>query len=169
MTTSDSQEESFKPSVDRMKQELERWLEAARKAGESALERLGVSGEVPGIPIDLFEDGEKVFVLADVPGVLADQVDVTVAGNMLTLTVTRTAPVLEGFPACGHRERPIGSQTRSIPLPVAVRGEETAAQLRDGVLTLTLPKVIPMRATRVPIQTGPGPSVDPAPTENIPI
>ncbi len=169
MTTSDSQEDSFKPSVDRMKQELERWLDAARKAGESALERLGVAGEHPAIPIDLFEDGEKVFVLADVPGVLADQIDVTVAGNMLTLTVNRTAPVLEGFPACGHRERPIGSQTRSIPLPVAVRGEETAAQLRDGVLTLTLPKVIPMRATRVPIQTGPGPSVDPAPTENIPI
>jgi len=152
MSQTPSSEQSTAPGMDRVKQELERWLEAARKAGETAMGRLGMGADPREIPVDLFEDGAHVFVIADLPGVSTEALDLTVAGNMLTIAFTRSAPVLPGFPNCVHKERAVGAQTRSIPLPASVNGDAAVAELHHGLLKLTLPKTVPIRSTKVPVR-----------------
>jgi HSP20 family protein len=88
---------------------------------------------------NVWEQGDALLVEMEVPGATSDQVDIAVAGGELSVKINRPENAAEG--ATYHRrERSIGPLARVLRLPVEVDADRVEAELRDGVLLITLPK-----------------------------
>ena len=89
--------------------------------------------------VNVWEEGDAVKAELEVPGIKSEQVELSVVGGELSIRVERFDEAAEGI-TFHRRERPVGSFTRVLRLPADVDADRVDAQLRDGVLTLTLPK-----------------------------
>jgi HSP20 family protein len=85
----------------------------------------------------LRDDGKDLTVLAHVPGVAQDDLKVTLHNDTLTISGERKSDVPEGY-KLHRRERTPLQFTRSFTLPAKIDPEKTQAELKDGVLKLTL-------------------------------
>lgn len=103
--------------------------------------------------VDVTETPEAYFVTADVPGVAMDDIDVTVEENRLQLTATRTPVSYDGYKAA-FRQFGEGEYRRAFTIPEEIDRPSIRAQLRDGVLRVTLPKAQPAQPQKVQIQIG---------------
>lgn len=96
-----------------------------------------------GPALNLSEDEDAYHVEALVPGLKEDEVDVRVTGDVLTIS----GEVQHEHEDEGRRwhvvERRYGRFERSVRLPEAVKADDVEAELADGVLNITLPKVKP--------------------------
>jgi len=90
-------------------------------------------------PVDIFETTTEITVKADVPGVTSAGLDVDLADNVLTITGA-VDPLPENRRLI-YREYDVGGFTRQFRLGQTVDQQKISAQLVDGVLTVTLPKV----------------------------
>ena len=89
--------------------------------------------------VNLWEQDDAMMVELEIPGVVKDQIDVSVVGKELSLRINR--PDAESPGVVYHRrERPVGNFSRVLPLPSEVDANRVTAELRDGVLTITLPR-----------------------------
>lgn len=89
--------------------------------------------------INLWEDDKTLYAEAEIPGLTMDDLEIYVLGDELTIKGSRQA--IETSDATYHRrERGVGPFSRVLRLPVPVDGEKVEATLRDGVLSITLPK-----------------------------
>ena len=101
-------------------------------------------GVLPGVfrnqpPINVWEEQDALKVEMELPGVKSDQLDISVAGGELSVKVSHPDVAQEGV-TYHRRERPVGGFSRIVRLPVEVDADHVEADLRDGVLTITLPK-----------------------------
>lgn len=88
---------------------------------------------------NVFEAKEAFVVKAEVPGLAESDVAVSVEDDALVIRGERKCEVPEGYTP--HlRERASAAFTRKLPLPARVAANEVTATLREGVLTITLPK-----------------------------
>lgn len=97
--------------------------------------------------LNVWQDETNLFVEAEVPGLTLDQVEVVVQGDQLTIKGESSVGKVEDAKYT-TRERVERKFTRNVSLPVAVNAEAVKATLKDGVLTVTLPKaqeVLPKR------------------------
>jgi len=102
-------------------------------------------------PAVTFADtGEALTLRAELPGVSEKDFDISVTANVLTVKAARKAEAPEGY-ATHRRERQSFSFTRSYELPSRVDPEKVQASLKQGVLTVTLPKVAEAQAKRVTV------------------
>jgi HSP20 family protein len=113
--------------------------------GSSATERAGggaVERELWNPAVDVTEDAEKIVLQADLPGVDQQGLDIQIEQNVLTLKgERRLARASETAGELYRRyERTAGAFTRQFRLPPTVDAEKITAAMKDGVLTLTLPK-----------------------------
>lgn len=140
-------------SVERLRHELDRWLEVAWSQGERAIDSLGLRGGERDWcpPIDVRETGDAVLVDVELPGVQPDAVEVTLAGHMLTVTAPIVAMSEEG--EVRRRERPRGRFRRTIPLPVSVDPDQVEAASKYGVLQVRIGKSEDAREKRVPVRS----------------
>jgi HSP20 family protein len=89
--------------------------------------------------VNAWERDDALLIEMELPGVKSNQVEVSVAGGELSVRVNRPEQAEEK--AIYHRrERPVGPLARSLRLPFEVDADRVSAELRDGVLTVTLPK-----------------------------
>jgi HSP20 family protein len=102
--------------------------------------------------VDLSETDNAIELAVDLPGVDPDQVDIHLAGNALTIRGERKQEKEEKGRTYHRVERRKGSFARSITLPCAVVEDEVAAEYKDGVLTITLPKCQEARVRRIDIK-----------------
>ena len=100
--------------------------------------------------LNMIDDDSNIYVEAELPGVQMEDVEVTVADGMLMISGRRSAVTPEGASTL-RRERGSLEFERSISLPTNVEPADTKAVLRDGILTLTLPKSVNSRARQVPV------------------
>lgn len=100
--------------------------------------------------VNVWEQGDAVMVEMEVPGVTNEQIDLSVLGNELTIRINRSKGNEEGV-VYHRRERPVGEITRVLPLPSDVDADRVAADLRDGVLTITLPKVASVKPRKITV------------------
>lgn len=147
-----------KPPLDRVRQEMERWLDVARTTGERALESLGLSGNGrPTEPAtDIVELESEVVVLVDLPGVPAESVQLSLVGNMLTVKAARNGC---DFPESARRhvcERTVSTFERAIPLPAAVDLDAIHAETRDGLLTVKIRKHSASPGRSIPVARATG-------------
>lgn len=90
--------------------------------------------------VDVYEDGERLVLVAELAGVRLEDVRIEVAGNLLTLRGDRPYE-RTGLPpeSCVRMEFGYGPFERTFTLPWPVEGEGVEARLRDGVLTVSIP------------------------------
>jgi HSP20 family protein len=103
--------------------------------------------------VNVWEQGEKLLVEMELPGIKSDQVDVSVAGGELTIKIDRPETPEEDI-RYHRRERPVGSFTRVLRLPVEVDANRVEAGLHDGVLTVTLPKAEIAKPRKISVAGG---------------
>ncbi len=104
-------------------------------------------------PVNVWSDGETLFVEAEVPGVKLEDLEITAVGNELTIRGRREP--LAGDNLVYHRqERGTGEFTRVLTLPVEVDADKIEAVVRDGVLTVKLPKAEAARPRKIAVKTG---------------
>ncbi|HEY2517183.1 MAG TPA: Hsp20/alpha crystallin family protein [Polyangiaceae bacterium] len=106
-------------------------------------------------PVDIYEDKDAIYVKAELPGVKPDEVKLHVENNILTLTGERKFEKEEKKEGYHRVERSYGTFTRSFALPNNVVGEQVAADMADGVLTVKLPKKAEPQPRRIEVRSGP--------------
>jgi len=105
------------------------------------------------VPVmDVVETPAEYVVRLEVPGIHKENLDINLTGVMLTITGTREiAPEVEGESYL-LKERAIGRFMRTIRLPAPVAEKKVAAEYRDGVLMVHIPKETPAAATKILIK-----------------
>jgi HSP20 family protein len=90
--------------------------------------------------IDMYQTDDEVVVKAAIPGFKADEVQINVTGEVLTLRGEMKHEEEKKDKAWHIREQRWNSFERSITLPTDVKADKASADFEDGVLTITLPK-----------------------------
>jgi HSP20 family protein len=98
--------------------------------------------------INVWEQDDALKVEMELPGVKGEDLDISVAGGELSVKVNVPDDLKEGV-TYHRRERPIGSFSRLVRLPVEVDADRVEADLRDGVLTITLPKAASAKPRKI--------------------
>lgn len=101
-------------------------------------------------PLNLSNDDENIYVRAEIPGVSIDDVDLTLTDKTLVLKGERKAPEGKYF----RQERASGIFNRVINIGVPVDREKVSAFMKDGVLTVTLPKSEEIKPRTISIDIG---------------
>jgi HSP20 family protein len=99
-------------------------------------------------PVDIYEMPEGLVVIADVPGVTPDHFDVRVDNHILTIR-GQAAHGLPGEPT--YREYELVHYFRQFDLSAKVDESKIAADLKQGVLTLTLSKVAEAQPRKIAV------------------
>jgi HSP20 family protein len=90
--------------------------------------------------MDIGEEGNKLVVRAELPGLKPEEVEINVAGDTLTISGEKKTDKKEEKENFFYRERRYGAFRRTVQLPASVDAEHVEASYHDGVLTVTLPK-----------------------------
>lgn len=99
------------------------------------------------------DDGEAFVLRAELPGIPAKNLELTLTGQVLKLRAARSVEVPEGFVA-HRRERGAFDLTRSISLPTRIDAERVTAEAKDGIVTVTLPKAAEAKPRSITVKAG---------------
>jgi HSP20 family protein len=91
--------------------------------------------------VDVTEQDATIRVKAELPGLQANDIDVAVRGDVLTISGEKKESSEEKKKDYYHSECSYGAFRRDIPLPAEVNPDKVETAFRSGVLTVTLPKV----------------------------
>jgi HSP20 family protein len=90
--------------------------------------------------VDMYETDDSVIVKTAIPGVKADDIDVSIAGETLTIKAETKEEEEIKRESYLRRERRYGSYCRSVTLPGGLETDKADADYSNGILTLILPK-----------------------------
>ncbi len=111
-------------------------------------------GDLFDIPaVDMLQTENEIVVKASLPGMKADDIQISVVGDVLLLRGEVHAEEELKQASYHIRERRSGSFSRSLQLPAAVQSEKAKAEFEDGVLTLTLPKAEEVRPKTISVKS----------------
>jgi HSP20 family protein len=102
--------------------------------------------------IDVAEEDEAILIRAEVPGCKADDIDISVHGNVLTISGEKKFEEEKKEKGYYHMESSYGSFRRELNLPAEVDAGKIDAVCKDGVLSLTLPKAATAKAVKVKVK-----------------
>lgn len=136
-------------ALEQLRDEVRRFFEDVDASGVFAT----ASGWVP--LVDVCETDDAVVVRAEVPGVLPGDVVASIVGQHLKISGRKSADEVDGTTGRLCLERARGAFCRVVRLDAAVDAGGSIAHLRDGVLTVRVPKRTDRRQTEifVPIAT----------------
>jgi HSP20 family protein len=103
--------------------------------------------------LDIAEQDEAIVVRAEVPGCKADDIDISVYGNTLTISGQKKETKEEKDKGYYHTESMYGSFRREVNLPADVDPDQVEATCKDGVLSITLPKAAKSKAVKVKVKS----------------
>lgn len=112
------------------------------------------NGESISAPIDVHQTDDEIVVSAALPGMKAEDLDITITGRTLTLRGELKADETVERDQYLYRERRFGTFSRSLQLPVRVDGDQAKAAFTDGVLTLRIPKAEEVKPRQIRITAG---------------
>lgn len=115
-----------------------------KKNNELSVERRSGGRITPAV--DIFESAEALTLVADLPGMEREDLHLGVEGGILTIE----GPAATGDNAF-YREFEAGGYHRRFQLPDNLDLEKVAAELKNGVLTVTLPKAAAARPRRIEV------------------
>ena len=127
-------------------------IQKAEKAGVPTVPEQTRPGPVYSPSVDIFENDNSITVLADMPGVKAEDLKIDLRESMLTLTGRVTAPS-SAKESDVLREYQSGTFFRQFMLSETIDQAKIDAKLTDGVLRLELPKVEKARPRQITVRT----------------
>ena len=98
--------------------------------------------------LDLAETGDGLVVTLEIPGMERQDVEISLREGLVTIKGEKRRKPEALY---HHVERACGAFLRSVRLPVAVDGAKVTATVKNGLLTVTLPKMPAARGTTIPI------------------
>ncbi len=135
----------------RMQDEMARLLRDAFESVEA-----GTTSTTAGLwapPVDIIEHGDDLVLVADLPGVSRDDIDISVENRTLTLSGERKPPEEYQDSTVYRTERAYGKFTRTFALPASVDVSRITAEYHDGVLRVILPKAEEARPRKIEIRS----------------
>lgn len=101
--------------------------------------------------VNVYDLESELLITAEIPGVKAEDLELTVANGVLTMRGSRTGT--EGVPDDRYRrqERPRGPWQRSLSLPERIQDDGMTAEFTNGMLTIHLPKAPSTQPRQIPI------------------
>ncbi len=133
--------------LDRMRREMDRLTEGFTRG----LFREPIAGVFP--LMNVTEDKDNYYVRAELPGIKADELDISVAGDTLSISGERKIPAEDEKAQYHRREREAGKFSRIISLPVQVDAGKVEARCADGILTVVLPKAEVAKPKQIAVKT----------------
>ncbi len=131
-------------------QRLSREMDRVFGRGGNGMGRLFGVGSYPAL--NVWEDDDNVYAEAELPGFSLDDLEIYVTGNQLTIKGERRPP--EPSSGTWHRqERSFGKFSRMIELPGDIDSDRVAAEFKNGVLNITLPKSEAVKPRRIEVKT----------------
>ena len=129
------------------------FLAAPFRLMDELMRNTGNGNRVTGFTplVDVHETEEEYLVKVDLPGVKADDVNIEVNENVLSISGSRVADKTKQAQLV---ERPYGSFVRNLTLPKGVDSEQIKADYSDGVLTLHIPKPAEIKPKKIAIGAG---------------
>jgi HSP20 family protein len=112
---------------------------------------LGLQSGSPAM--NMIEDDLNIYLEAELPGILLEDIELSVTDEVLTIAGSRTI-VADDDVSPLRQERMDYDFERSITIPVNVEIERAEAEIRNGVLTITLPKAEASRTRRIAVARG---------------
>ena len=104
------------------------------------------------MPVDLYRDGDRYILSADLPGVDPGSVDIDVDGQLLTIRAQRSAARADGAKWL-LQERPAGTYLRQFSIGEGVDSANISASYEDGVLSLVIPVSERAKPRKVQVMT----------------
>ena len=138
---------------DRSFEELEALRrEVTRLFGESGHDRPRYASPAAFPRIGMFDTKEELVLRAELPGVNEKDLDITVEEGTLSVRGIRKVDVPKGY-AAHRQERAETTFARSFSLPCKVDADKTHANLKNGVLTLRLPKAPEVQPRQIAVKS----------------
>jgi HSP20 family protein len=127
--------------LDTMRQQMNRLFDDLMHGDriESLLPKIGTMGWAPAI--ELQETDTDIILKAQLPGIDAKDLDIQVSQDAVLIAGEHKEEKTTEEKGIYRTEFHYGQFQRVIPLPVAIRNDRVAAEFKDGILTLTIPKV----------------------------
>ena len=91
--------------------------------------------------MDVFEDGEQITVVTDLPGVKQKDIKIDISENTMEITAQFNEETEVEDKTFVRKERKYGKVNRTVSLPDRIKIDESSAKFENGVLTVTLPKL----------------------------
>jgi HSP20 family protein len=132
--------------VDRLRQEVDNLFGSFLSGTESSFSRVYPA-------LNLSEKDNTLYVRAELPGVKPEDLDISVVEGRLLIGGERKIDVEEQKASYHRREREAGFFRRTIGLPVKVDTSKVAASMKNGVLTITLPKSEEVKPKKITVKT----------------
>ncbi len=131
---------------EKARRHMDRLLSAFTGAGSAS----AASGVFP--PLVVREEADTVIVEAEVPGIKAEDMDISVIGRTLTLSGERKPDEAQDV-NFHRRERKWGSFRKALTLPEDVNPDAIKAECKEGVLTIVLPKAESAKPRKITIKS----------------
>ena len=103
------------------------------------------------LTIDMFQTKDNVVIKSTIAGVKPEDIDVTIANDMVTIRGERARDFDASSEDYFYQECYWGSFSRSVVLPVDVDIDNVEADLKDGILTVILPKAAKAKAKKIKV------------------
>ena len=103
---------------------------------------------------DVTETKDGYVFKADVPGVKKEDLEISTTGNRLQISGKRESELEKKTDTVYTYERQYGTFTRSFTLPAGADIDHAKSDLKDGVLTLVVPKLAEAQSKKIPIASG---------------
>jgi HSP20 family protein len=120
-----------------LRDEIDRLFDSPMDALTSSSQQF-LNGWLP--TLDLYEEKDHLVLKAELPGMKKEDIDISLHGDVLTLSGERKEEEVFDKAETYRAERFLGRFQRTLTLPVTVDASKVQASYKDGVLTVTLPK-----------------------------
>ena len=134
--------------LDQWHKELDNVFNAPARSDDTS--RVEGSDWTPAV--DIKEEASRFLIHADIPGVQADDIEVSMDKGVLTIKGERKHESTESKEGFKRVERSHGVFIRRFALPDTVDGENISASSKDGVLEVVLPKSEPEQPRRIEVR-----------------
>lgn len=104
-------------------------------------------------PMNVWAGEDSLVVVAELPGVKPEDIDISVDGDTLTLSGLRQTQEFEEEQRYHRRERTHGSFNRTLQVPFRAEAERVEASFKDGVLSITVPRAESDKPRKVEVKS----------------
>lgn len=104
------------------------------------------------LAVDVFQNDNEIIIQSTIAGVTAENLDITIQNDMVSIRGERKKEIEVHAQNYFYQECYWGPFSRSIILPEEINSEKATAELKNGVLTLHLPKMEKVKATKIKVK-----------------